>query len=63
MKPHKITFYVYAENEQEVLELQGVMNDFVRAQYNQGVLVTAKKLIGALMKFGRNFLVTNFLKK
>lgn len=63
MTPQKIEFYVYAENEQEAKELQRAMNDFVRAQYNKGVLVTARKLIGALANFGNNFFVTNYLRK
>lgn len=62
MTPQKVTFYVYAENEQEVKELQAALNDFVRSQYNKGILVTAKKMLGALAKFGNNFLVSNFLK-
>ena len=63
MTPQKIEFYVYAENEQEAKELQRAMNDFVRAQYNKGVLVTARKLIGALANFGNNSFVTNYLRK
>ena len=62
MTPQKVTFYVYAENEQEVKELQGALNDFVRSQYNKGILVTAQKMLGALAKFGNNFLVSNFLR-
>jgi hypothetical protein len=62
MTPQKVTFYVYAESEQEVKELQAALNDFVRSQYNKGVLVTAKKMLGALAKFGNNFLVSNFFK-
>ena len=61
--PHKITFYAYAENEEEAKQLQDAMNDFVRAQYNKGILVTARKLIGALTNFGNNFFVTNYLRK
>lgn len=63
MAPQKVTFYVYAENEQEVKELQKSLNDFVRSYYNIGILITARKLLGALTKFGNNFLVTNFFKK
>jgi selenophosphate synthase len=62
MKPQKVTFYVYAESEQETIELQKAMNDFVRAQYDKGVLVTAPKLTDVLARFGNSFLVTNFLK-
>lgn len=63
MIPQKIEFYVYAENEQEAMELQRAMKDFVRWQYNKGVLVTARKLIDALANFGNNFFVTNFLRR
>lgn len=63
MKPYKVTFYTYAENEQQVQELQNAMNNFVRIQYDKGVLVTAAKLTKALQTFGSNFFVTNFLKK
>jgi selenophosphate synthase len=62
MTPQKVTFYVYAETEQDTIELQKAMNDFVRAQYNKGVLVTANKLTDVLTKFGNSFLVTNYLK-
>ena len=63
MKPHKVSFYVYAENEQQIQDLQCVLNGFVRAQYNKGVVVTATKLEQALQSFGNNFFVTNFLKR
>lgn len=63
MTPQKIEFYVYAENELEAKELQRAMNDFVRAQYNKGVLVTARKLMGALANFGNNIFVSNYLRK
>lgn len=62
MKPYKATFYVYAEDEKEVLELQDLLNNFVREKYNAGVLVTATKLSLALSKFCDNFFVTNYLK-
>lgn len=62
MTPQKVTFYVYAETEQEIAELQKAMNDLVRAQYTKGVLVTAPKLTEVLRKFGNSFLVTNYLK-
>lgn len=63
MKPQKITFYAYAENEEQVKVLQNTLNDFVRNQYNKGVLVTADKLAKALQSFGNNFFVTNYLKR
>ena len=62
MKPHKITFYAYAENEEQVELLQNTLNDFVRDKYNQGILVTADKLAKAMNAFSNNFFVTNYLK-
>jgi hypothetical protein len=62
MKPQKVAFYVYAESEEEVKDLQKTLNDFVRDRYDSGILVTAKSLGIAIKKFGSNFLVTNFLK-
>lgn len=62
MKPCKVTFYVYAEDDSEVKSLQDCLNDFVRNKYNSGILVTAKKLSTALNKFCNNFFVNNYLK-
>lgn len=63
MKPYQVTFYVYAENEEQVKALQTELNQFVRSKYNSGIIVTAEKLISALRRFGQNFMVNNFLKK
>lgn len=63
MKPYKVSFYIYSDNEEDVMSLQKTMNDFVREKYNIGILVTAKKLSDAMKNFAGNFLVTNFLKK
>ena len=63
MKPYQVAFYVYAENESEVKELQIELNNFVRDRYNKGILVTSRKLVSALKKFGNNFIVNNFLAK
>ena len=45
--PHKVTFYAYAENEEQVKQLQDALNDFVRQQYNRGAIVTTSKLLQA----------------
>lgn len=63
MRPYQVTFYVYAESEEQVQDLQKALNGFVRKKYNIGVIVTAQRLIDALHKFGDNFIVNNFLKK
>ena len=63
MKPHKVTFYAYAEDEAQVKLLQDALNDFVREQYNKGIIVTATKLSQALRSFGSNYFVTTYLRK
>lgn len=60
MKPHRVTFYVYAETQDEVLELQRQMYEFVNGQYKEGRLVTAPKLTEALKKFKNNMFVKNY---
>lgn len=62
MKPYKAQFYVYAESEQEVKELEKALHDFTTSQYNKGVLVSASKLTDALKRFGHNPLITQFLR-
>ncbi len=61
--PHKVTFYAYAEDEKQVQDLQDALNDFVRKQYNKGILVTTDKLLQALRSFSNNYFVTDFLKR
>jgi hypothetical protein len=62
MKPCEVKFYIYAEDEKDVQELQNQLNDFVRDKYNIGVLVTATKLSSALKKFCNNIFVNNYLR-
>lgn len=62
MKPYKAQFYVYADSEQEVRELEKALHDFTAAQYGKGVLVSATKLTEAVRRFGHNLLITQFLK-
>ena len=50
IRPHKVSFYLYAESEDEVKEAQDALFDFVLRQYNK-----------ALDTFGNNPLITNFL--
>lgn len=62
MKPHKVYFYAYADDEADILNLQKALNDFVREKYNEGTIVTADKLTRILQKFRHNYLVSNYLK-
>lgn len=62
MKPYKVEFYIYADNDDEVKEMQKAANNFVYAYYQQGIIVSAKKLAAALDKFKNNVFVKNFLR-
>lgn len=62
MKPYKVEIYLYAENEQEVQEATQAAYDFVKNNYNNGVLVTAKKFTEIVNKFGNNPIVRNFIR-
>lgn len=62
MQPHQVTFYIYAENQEQVQDLQNQLNKFVRDKYNRGVLVTAHKFADTLRKYGNNILIDKFIK-
>jgi molecular chaperone GrpE (heat shock protein) len=62
MKPFKIEIYVYADSEEKALEVQKAARDFVREKYQNGILVTADKLMNALRKFGNSMIVNQFFK-
>lgn len=62
MKPYKVTIYVYAEDEQQIKELEKAAYDFVNSKYQSGILVTASKLSQALSNLKNNFFVNKFLK-
>ena len=62
MQPYKIEIYVYAESEDEAKEAQQAAYDFVRENYEQGIIVTARKVKEALLKFKDNFFLKQYLK-
>lgn len=62
MKPYEIKIYLYAENEAEAREAQQAAYEFVNGNYNEGIIVTARKCTEALHKFKNNFFVKNFLR-
>lgn len=63
MKPHKVEIYLYAENEQEAFAARQALYDFVSDAYNNGALVTARKIVETVKRFKGNPFVMNFLKK
>jgi hypothetical protein len=62
MKPIKIHFYVYCEQDSEAAELMQTLHNFVEDKRKIGIAVTAKKLTEALTKYKDNFFLNNFLK-
>ena len=62
MQPFKIEIYVYAESEEKALQVQQAAREFVKERYQKGVLVTADKLLNALVRFGNSMIVNQFLK-
>ena len=55
-------FKLYAESQAEVDALQAELLAFVRDKREQGIAVTADKMIKALQQFKSNIFVTNYLK-
>lgn len=62
MKPYKVEIYLYAENEAEAKEAAKAAYDFVKNNYEAGVLVTARKFADIIRRWGNNPMVRNFIK-
>jgi hypothetical protein len=50
MKPYKVEIYLYAENEAEAQAAAQAAYNFVKSNYEAGVLVTAKKFVDIVNK-------------
>lgn len=62
LEVHEISFKVYAESKAEADALQTEIVAFVRDKRDQGIAVTANKLLKALRMFKGNMIINNFLK-
>lgn len=62
LEVHEISFKVYAESRAEADALQTEILSFVRDKREQGIAVTANKLLKALRMFKGNMIINNFLK-
>jgi hypothetical protein len=62
MKPAKIEFFVYVENDAEAAELSKSLFGFVDGKRQMGIAVTAKALMSALDKFKDNHFLNSYLK-
>jgi len=63
MEARKVTLWVYANDEQEVSNLQHELDTFVMDKYNQGILVKAANLQSILHQYGNKPIVNAFLKQ
>ena len=61
LQVHEISFKVYADSKAEADALQTELISFVKYKREQGIAVTASKLIKALQKFKNNIFVNNYL--
>lgn len=62
LQVYEIKFKLYAESQAEADALQTELLTFVREKREQGIAVTANKLIRALQQFRTNVFVNNYLK-
>lgn len=54
--------WVYADNQAEAQALQQELLSFVQEKREQGIAVTANRLIKALQTFKNNIFINNYLK-
>lgn len=62
LEVHEISFKVYAESKAEADALQTELLSFIKDKREQGIAVTASKLLKALRMFKGNMIINNFLK-
>lgn len=62
MKPYKVNLFVYADNDEDVKQLEKALYDFVREKYNNGVLVTANTVAKAINNFKNNPILSAYLR-
>lgn len=62
LQPYNITLHIYAKSEQEALELQDALRDFIIQKYNRGLYPRAESLSRVIKQYGDLPIVNNFLK-
>lgn len=63
MKPYNVTLCVYADNEQEIQDLQTELNEFIKTKYNQGIYPRATTLTRFIRQYGNSAMVNAALKR
>lgn len=61
LQVYEIKFKLYAESQAEADALQTELLSFVKYKREQGIAVTAIKLMKALQQFKNNIFVNNYL--
>lgn len=61
LQVYEINFKLYAESQAEADALQTELLAFVREKREQGIAVTASKLMKAVRQFKSNVFVNNYL--
>lgn len=61
LQVYSVEFKVYAESKAEADALQTELYSFVNHKREQGIAVTASKVMKALQRFRDNIFVNNFL--
>ena len=61
LQVYEIKFKLYAESQAEADALQTELLSFVKYKREQGIAVTARKLMKALQQFKNNIFVNNYL--
>jgi len=62
MQPYKVEIYLYADSEAEVADAKKAANEFVRENYERGVLVTASGFANILRRFKNNPLLNRIMR-
>ena len=62
MGGYEVKFNVYANSQEEADLASQMIKSFITEKANQGIAVTADRLVSAINRYKDNYFVTNFFK-
>lgn len=62
MQGYKMTFFVYADSQEEADAAAKAVKDFISVQAEKGRAVTAKKIAEAVERYKDNYFVNAYFK-
>lgn len=62
MRPYQVKFHLYAESDDEVADLQRALYDLVSNLYDEGILLTARKLTQLVSTPGAIAMIKNLVR-